>query len=111
MGDDRVQAYRREVILSGGIALTMAGRQVSLQADTRMLSAACGTGELEPYLLKGTGAMPLGSTRANVPSIRRTERWRLGGSTTLPRLRSAMAMGLGLRERPSTTGSESSVEC
>ncbi|NIM92228.1 MAG: methyltransferase domain-containing protein [Anaerolineales bacterium] len=45
------EASRKEVIMPGGIELTKeAERHVNLRANTRMLSVACGTGELELYL-------------------------------------------------------------
>jgi ubiquinone/menaquinone biosynthesis C-methylase UbiE len=42
---------RQEVIMPGGIELTMeAERHLNLNSDTKLLSVACGTGELECYL-------------------------------------------------------------
>jgi cyclopropane fatty-acyl-phospholipid synthase-like methyltransferase len=42
---------RSEVIMPGGIELTReAEGQLDIEADTRLLSVACGTGEIELFL-------------------------------------------------------------
>jgi len=45
------QICRQEVIMPGGIELTLeAERYIDVNPDTKLLSVACGTGELECYL-------------------------------------------------------------
>lgn len=47
---------RSEVIMPGGIELTqIAEDQMDLSSDSKLLSVACGTGELELYLAEKYG--------------------------------------------------------
>jgi ubiquinone/menaquinone biosynthesis C-methylase UbiE len=56
-----VEINRQEVIMPGGIELTLeAERHLDLHSDTRLLSVACGTGELELYLAEKYGCAVTG---------------------------------------------------
>ena len=47
---------RKEVIMPGGIELTrVAESYMALSSDSKLLSVACGTGELELYFAKKSG--------------------------------------------------------
>lgn len=52
---------RKEVLMPGGIELTQEAEQyLSLQSNAKMLSVACGTGELELYLATKYGCKIIG---------------------------------------------------
>lgn len=55
------QICRQEVIMPGGIELTLeAERHLDMNPDTKVLSVACGTGELECYLAENYGCAIVG---------------------------------------------------